>query len=224
MILTKHMSRWLWAACLFCLTLPLQAAPLNLNPSEPDVFADFVVDYTYTGGGSGGVLSIDHVDIGGFGILFYTDSSLGLSNSGFFGTYDLNALFDDAGNFVSGDLTVTTNDAIAGVTAGADTILTGTLTNFGFSGIDDAGVLEFEFTPTGGVWGTYDWGGVIAGVTIDGGTAPTGDWDLDPDTFTQSWSSTNANGDTFVPIPGAVWLFASGFMALAGLSRRHREA
>jgi hypothetical protein len=231
--------------------LPVHAASLNLTQTEPDVFTDTTVVYTYnaicendngatgtcgdvaSGGGSPtsreydvarADLSSGSLSIDDLnGILFYDD---GASQTGFGGDFTITALFDGFGTFLSGSLSISqiSGPTLTGLSAAPTTIALGDIFNFGFSGTGSGGFLDFESTLTGGEWDALSvtgTTGTIAGTTISSGI-PAGAWTTS--LFTSSWSGSSTP-DTFtvVPVPAAVWLFGSGLLALAGVSGRRRK-
>jgi hypothetical protein len=148
----------------------------------------------------------------------------------------------------SSSLAVKGKTTTAGFTSG--TLVTGTPTSalappynkayqFGYAGASKAGIFEFVFNNIGGDYRAYstNQGGIIISTGSTGfcrgvytyttktcsGTTPTTSWDSQGINFWKSNFSGQANADTFVPVPAAVWLFGS---ALAGLTvaRRRKSA
>jgi hypothetical protein len=134
--------------------------------------------------------------------------------------------------------------------ANSGTVLSGNLVNFGFSGTpgtpNDTLRAQFVFNLTGGDLytigarlGSLNYlSGVATGLTGTG-TSPLAaantaygtsalDWDglttgTQQRAFMQDFSyctGCSATLDTMVPVPGAVWLFGSGLIALIGIARR----
>jgi hypothetical protein len=92
---------------------------------------------------------------------------------------------------------------------------------FGYSGTGVAGVFEFVFNNVGGDMDPYagaDWGGIIISTFNMTGTA--GGWDAAGVNFWKTAHTGTANIDTFVPVPGAVWLFGSALACLGWIRQR----
>lgn len=188
---------------LFVLGANVQAAPLNLTLNNtPDIVSSFI-DVTYDSG-------TDSLTASGFAFELDDDGSVpaeAISN----GTFDLSATIDEFGTMTSGSLTIGGTVASLGFNSG--TLLTGTLTAFGFrdSGGDP---LEFLFDVTGGDAAGLYGGGSIPGGIILSDTGFTG-------SFASNFNSSTGVADVApVPLPAAVWLFGSGLLGLVGLSRR----
>ena len=189
-----------------------QAAPLNLTLNDfPDIVSAFI-DVTYDA-------DTDSFSASGFALELDDDGSVPAEAiSG--GTFDLSAIIDDAGALVGGSLTIGGTVASLGFNSG--TLLTGTLTAFGFP---DAGgdPLEFLFDVTGGdlapLYGSLP-GGVILSFTDF-----TGDFTADFDNLINGDPGTGSAVANVapVPVPAAVWLFGSGLLGLAGLGRRRHS-
>ncbi len=230
-----------------------QAAGLGLVPGYPDITTDYSeVIYDYTAG-VGGTLTIDGTLTGNGvgqtiqltpgGPFYYI---LDPSNPGdpFNTGYSLTATFNSAGQFTGGSVTVT-GKVVTDTDFFADgdlfddlhpdyssgTLLTATLTDFGFVGLPIPGskdqlLLEFLITTTGGDLFTagFNYGGVI----WNGQVIPTFgmDWDLGGlSAFQRNFASCSGCGatlNTFVPLPAAPWLFGAGLTGLATLARRRR--
>lgn len=136
----------------------------------------------------------------------------------------------------SGDTTYNSALSAFGTVAGnpnfqSGTIVTGTPVNattygylypFGYSGTGTAGTFEFVFNNIGGDFAAYAgpgaYGGIIVSTTNLTGAA--GGWDAAGIDFWKTAHSGTANVDTFVPVPGAVWLFGSALAGLAALRRK----
>lgn len=177
------------------------AAPLNLNlNSEPDIFSSFInLDYS----AAGSLLTAS-----GFAL----NLSLGGTNDIAGGSFDLSASIDNAGVFSGGTLDI--GGTIAGLGFNSGTLLTGTLTAFGFNGAG-GDPLEFLFNATGGdALGLYSGlGGIILSGTGFGGS------------FANDFGSNpfGAMADVgVVPVPAAVWLFGSALLGLIGYNRRRK--
>jgi hypothetical protein len=130
------------------------------------------------------------------------------------------------------------------------TVLTGNLTDFGFYGSQNGSMdnltLNFLYDVTGGDLSSlgYTWGGIELHTNVQtalsGGMSP-----LQAANIAYGMSATNWDGlttatqqlafmqdfykctsgctqtlDTFVPLPGAVWLFGSGLIGLFAFTRR----
>jgi hypothetical protein len=187
---------------------PAQAALLNLIPETPDIASSFL-DISYNA-------ATNILEAQGFASSL--DDGVGGGGAIVGGTFNLNAEIDAGGNLLGGII-------IIGGTVGAansGTLLTGNLTDIGFSevvGVSDP--LEFLFEVTGG-----DLAGAYGGT---GGTILTG-------TDFAGWLGNFANApfsgasDTFavspspVPVPATVWLFGTALIGFVGMSRRRKVA
>ncbi len=187
----------------------LQAAPLSLIPGTPNlILFGGSIDYT----GATGALSITG-----------TTMDLDVNGSGFVtvvgGNFSLDAVLDSSGVFQSGSLSVTGTTGDPGFPG--TSLLTATLTDFGFGGSGPAGVFEFAMNVTGGDMAAFGSSGGVIASTFS--LSPSGgiNWDATLD-FQQNFSAT-VNVDAFVPVPAAVWLFGSALLGMAGLGRRVRK-
>jgi hypothetical protein len=221
------------AALVFCTAVLLilgqavNAAPLNLTPSYPDLASGGTIDYD---SGTGTFTLVDNnvmtlTPPPGTGFEFITD------DVGSFGaaSYSLVANFV-GGVFQNGTVTVT-GKAYSGNTDWiSGTIVQADLSAFGFSGVGQAVVFEFGMANVTGDMAAFgSSGGIIAASfdLVDGSSNPIiGDWDPldnnDPTYFLSDFSGTASSVDTFVPVPAAVWLFGSAILGLVGLARRKR--
>ena len=182
-----------------------QAALLNLMPDTPDITSAFInVDYN-----------------GGTDLLTASGTALSLDDDGVLpalnivgGSFDLNATIDAAGILSGG--TISIGGTIAGIGAISGILLTGELTDVGFS--DTGGdPLEFLFDVTGGDLSSL-YGGTGGIILTSSGFQ---NW-VDFQNFAFSGVS-----DTFavspIPVPAAVWLFGSALLGLAGFGRHSRR-
>ena len=206
-------SRLLGAMCAcFIVLVPslAQAAPLNLTLNDvPDIVSQFI-DVTYDA-------SLQTLSASGFALELDDDGSVPPEPIAG-GTFDLTATIDNAGNLVNGTIAIGGTVASLGFNSG--TLLTGTLTAFGFPSVG-GDPFEFLFDVTGGdAAALYGAGSVPAGVILSG-TGFGGDFGSDFDNLSTSPGTgiAVANVGT-VPIPAALWLFASGLLGLIGLARR----
>lgn len=183
------------------------AAPLNLIlASAPNIFSDNLgVQYgllpdILTVSGNASTLDED-----GIGPALSIDSTCCGT------TFNLSATIDSAGIASGGSLTIGGTVAALGFNSG--TLLTATLSSFGFpaAGGDP---LEFVFDVTGGdAAGLF---GAQFGVVLTGTGLP-------PTLFSSGFNNTRAGqavAAPVVPIPAAVWLFGSGLLGLMGIARR----
>jgi hypothetical protein len=179
----------------------------------------------------------------GSGAVGVTDSNSTASN------YNLTVIlgFNSTGTALSGILATdpwvsgtdgTYNSALSafGTVAGnpnfqSGTIVTGTPVNattygylypFGYSGTGAAGTFEFVFDNIGGDFAAYAGPGAYGGIIVStfNLTGAAGGWDAAGIGFWKTAHSGTANVDTFVPVPGAVWLFGSALAGLAALRRK----
>lgn len=127
------------------------------------------------------------------------------------GIFDLTASINDFGELAAGSLSI--SGIVTGLSFNSGTLLTGTLTDFGFNTIGDP--LEFLFDITGG-----DAAGLYGGVGSKGGiilsnTSFSGSW-------TDNFSSNNGVSDVgaAVPEPNSLVLIASGLVFLTGVRRK----
>ena len=206
-------SRLLGAVCAcFIVLVPslAQAAPLNLTLNDvPDIVSQFI-DVTYNA-------TLDELTASGFALELDDDGSVPAEAIAG-GTFDLSATIDATGSLSGGSLSIGGTVASLGFNSG--TLLTGTLTAFGFP---DAGgdPFEFLFDVTGGdAAALYGGGSVPAGVILSG-TGFGGNFTSDFDNLSSGTGTgiAVANVGT-VPVPAALWLFGSGLLGLTGLARR----
>jgi hypothetical protein len=204
-----HLSR-LIAVSVLLFGVAAHAAPLNLNLADaPNIFSDnlgvqygFLPD-TLTVSGNASTLDDD-----GVGAAEPIDSTCCGT------TFNLSATIDSAGMASGGSLIIGGTVAALGFNSG--TLLTGTLSSFGFpaAGGDS---MEFVFDVTGGdAAGLF---GAQFGVVLTG----TG---LSPTLFSEGFNTraVQATAASIIPIPAAVWLFGSGLIGLVGLARRRKSA
>ena len=206
-------SRLLGAVCAcFIVLVPslAQAAPLNLTLNDvPDIVAQFI-DGTYNSASDAFVAS-------GFALEIDDDGSVPAEPIAS-GTFDLTATIDNAGNLVGGTIAIGGTVASLGFNSG--TLLTGTLTAFGFPNVG-SDPFEFLFDVTGGdAAALYGGGSVPAGVILSG-TGFGGDFNSDFDNLSTGPGTGIAVANVgSVPIPAALWLFVSGLLGLTGMARR----
>ncbi len=229
-------------------------ALLGLSPSFPDINSSAGAKISYNWddiNNTGGVLTIQ-------GSLYSANKSLQLISfagepSHYLGPtaaapgptdYLLTANFDASGMFTGGSVSIlgyvtpfnssNVNDGITPPAGWANTgtVLTGTLTDFGFLGDATAAAgtdllrMDFRMTPTGGdlyTLGYTNGGGVIASGNVGGGPgAPWTNSAFQQDFATCATCGT-ATVDTFVPVPAAAWLFMSGLIGLGSVAKRKRQ-
>lgn len=187
--------------------------PLTLDDS-PDLFSSGI-DVVYSGGtltATGWTTQMDHDGDGDYTAITENTS---------WGSFSLSAAIDGSGALSSGSVTLDGEIAGLGYTSG--TLLTGTLTDFGF---DETGgeILEFVFTVTGGdAAGLYGSGPV--GMIMNS-TGFDGSWGDGFDNYNEDWGggpmTGNAQSSTApIPEPATLVLLASGAAAML-LKRRKR--
>ena len=196
---------------LFLLSASAHAAPLNLTLFDfPDIVSTFI-DVTYDAGTDSFVAS-------GFALELDDDGSVPAEAIDG-GTFDLSASIDSSGSLSGGALTIGGTVASLGFISG--TLLTGSLTAFGFpnAGGDP---LEFLFDVTGGDAASLYGGGSIPGGIILSATGFTGDFTSDFDNLFSGNPGTGSGVANVapVPLPAAVWMFGSGILGMIGLGRR----
>lgn len=189
----------------FAVTTGVQAAPLGLTLFDtPDIVSSFI-DVVYDAG-------TDSLTAAGFALQLDDGSPNPIAG----GLFTLNAAVDDSGNLSGGSLTI--SGTIAGLGFNSGTLLTGTLSAFGFPGAG-GDPLEFLFTVTGGdaaaLYGSA--GGIILSQS-----GFTGDWANDFDNLISGIPGTGQGlADTAaIPLPGAVWLMLTALFSLGAVRRR----
>ncbi len=177
-------------------------AELNLSLELPDVLSQFI-DVDYDAGtnqftATGFALELD-------------DDGVGAAEAIAGGTFDLTATIDAGGNLGGGTITIGGTVAALGFNSG--TLLTGTLTDFGFP---DAGgdPLEFLFDVTGGDLAAL-YAGRPGGVILAGGTGFNGSF------ATNFTGGGTTSADTApVPTPGALVFIGAAGLGLCARRRR----
>lgn len=201
------MRRLFSAAVVIGMLLPtvVQAAPLGLILNDsPDITSVFM-DVSYNAGSQS-------LAANGFSATLDDDGvgpALDFDN---FGTFDILASIDNSGAPLGGSLTITGD--LTSTLGLSGTLLTGTLTDFGWFGTTRDG-FEFLFQVTGGLLATaqyYGLPGSSVGVIYDSGE------DVFNGTFVSSFSSSGF-GSGFsdsAPIPEPTtlaFLFAAAFLS-----------
>jgi hypothetical protein len=204
-------SRLLGGMCVWSVTAIsslAQAAPLNLTLNDvPDIVAQFI-DVTYDAASDAFVAS-------GFALEIDDDGSVPPEEI-LIGTFDLSATIDATGTLIGGSLTIGGTVPTLGYNSG--TLLTGTLTSFGFPNVG-SDPFEFLFDATGGdaapLYGSGPAGVILSGTGFDG------DFSSDFDNLSIGPGSGIAVANVgVVPLPAALWLFGSGLLGLTVLGRR----
>ena len=198
------------AVAILALVGVTQAAPLGLLLQDaPDVMSSFIsVNY---------VAATDTLTASGFALTLDDDGSVPPENIAG-GSFDVSAAIDGAGNPLGGTLTIGGTVASLGFNSG--TLLTGSLTGFGFPAVGDP--LELLFSVTGG-----DAAGLFGGIGPTVGVILTGSG------FSGSFAS-DFSGPVFggvadtaplVPLPSALLTGAMllGCMVIGGTARRLRR-
>ncbi len=204
----------LMAAAILVFASGAKAASLNLIQQFPDIASTNILT-TYAPGGANNFLAAGSAVVYNDGV---NPSSVILPTLGL-PNWNISATIDNAGNASAGSLSITGLLAppVAGQGGPTNTLLTGTLSAFGFPGGGGGDPLEFLFTVTGGDLAALM--GTPVGVILNG-TGFSGSFDT-------AFTGSSGTADTFaVPIPGAAWLFGSGLLGLLGVGRwrRHRRA
>lgn len=184
-----------------------QAALLGLTLLDtPDIVSDFI-DVSYDA-------STDSFTANGFARELDDDGSVP-AEAITDGTFNISATIDGSGSLTSGSLSIGGTVASLGFNSG--TLLTGSLTAFGF--LDSGGdPLEFLFDVTGGdaagLYGSI--GGIILGATGFGGNFTS---DFDNLVGGVPGTGSAVANVAPVPLPAAIWLFGAGLLGLVGLGR-----
>ncbi len=193
-----------FAATLLFTAGGVQAASLNLSLNDfPDILSQFIaVSYTQ---------STDQLSAIGFALEINDDGvgdAEGITN----GTFSLTAAIDNTGNLSGGSVEIGGTVPTLGFNSG--TLLTGTLTDFGFP---DAGgdPLEFLFDVSGGDVAPL-YGGLPGGIIL-AATGFGGDFNVD---FA---NGTGVADVAPVPIPAAIWLFGSSLVGLMAVAARRKH-
>jgi hypothetical protein len=182
---------------------PAKATPIGLVLDDfPDIFSSFItVDYT---------ASTDALTADGFASTIDLGGGQQPITSG---TFDLDAEIDGLGGLVSGTISIGGTVASLGFNSG--TLLTGTLTAFGFP--DGAGqTFEFLFDVTGGdaAGGYGSEGGILLSSTGFGGS------------FGSDFGNDTGVSDTApaMPEPSGFIVFGIGAMVVGGAAVTRRRA
>jgi len=186
------------------------ATPLGLDllpagpGADPDIFAGFG-SATYTAATDQFVITMQPQTIFSGGVNYGIVAGLA--------DYTLIAEIDDFGNLVSGSLTI--NGTAGGLGFNSGTLLTGTITEFGF---DTAlAPFEFVFDVTGGdaagLWGSEPGGIILTGTGFGGSFGSD---------FSSAFAGTSDTG-VVIPEPSTGLLFGVALLIL-GLSARRRAA
>ena len=197
--------------CASLLATTAQAALLNMTLANfPDIVSGFI-DVSYDA-------STQAFSASGFSLELKIsgNSPEQITN----GNFNLDATIDNNGSLFGGTLTIGGTIASLGFNSG--TLVTGTLTAFGFP--DDGGdLLEFHFDVTSGdaasLYGPR--GGIILGNSgFDGYFSA--DFDNLAAGITGTGFGATDTASIATPVPAALWLFGSGLLCLAGITRRRR--
>lgn len=190
-----------------------------------------------------------------------TDGSTAFNVARSYTNYSLVANFDADGFFTGGTVSIlgylsdatrtAANTVYGGLWTDSGTVLTGTLTQFGFTGgggTSDNIKLQFTYDVTAGNFfdigfrgGSAEYQGYVRTLAT-GGISPLAAYNAANSTSYTTWDQLTLSGqqqafmqdfayctegctatiDTWVPLPGAVWLFGSGLAGLAGFARRRK--
>lgn len=222
------------------------AVLLGIIPDQvPDAKSRNTINYYFTNGNDatgGFTMEID-------GLVTLLDDGISSTVvdgacAGGLGCYNLDATFNSSGVWQSGTIQLTGTAPSATPIHTSGLLVDGILTNFGWGGNGASGLFEFSFdlltSDFKDIWSAANGGSVIdtrelafgAGnlgacddfVTTD---CYVGDWDA-TSLMTQEFStaqppgiflSGGTTGDTFVPVPAALWLLGSA-LGLLGFMRR----
>lgn len=209
-----RLSTIIGSACLLLILTvgPAQATPLNLTLSNfPDIISGFI-DVIYDA-------TTDNFSASGYALEL--DDGVGMPESISGGTFDITVMIDDSGVASGGTLTIGGTVLALGFSSG--TLLTGTLTDFGYSGTG-GDPLEFLFDITGGdASGLY--GAAPAGVILSA-TNFGGSFAVDFDNLIGGvlYTGTGTAISDIAPVPEAssLLLFGSGLVTLV-ISRRWKK-
>ena len=192
------------AAAMLLFAPGAKAMPLNLVPQTPDIVSASVAN-SYTAGTT-------------VYTAFAVAQNLNVPPVSAIvgGSFHVKANIANAGVLIGG--TVKIGGSIAGLGFNSGILLTGNLTALGFP-VGGGSPIEFLFNVTGGdAAGLY---GAVGGIILGNPGLPATLWAAD-------WTggpSSLTTADTFaVPVPGAVWLFGSGLLALLGFMRKSTRA
>ena len=207
----------LLAVVLVCLMLtvgPVQAMPLGLVHSNPDLYAENIT-LSYD-------KDTDVFTASGFTRRYTVPPSYDIDFTQV-RTWTLNAIIDGTGKATSGNITIM-GTILDGDPTHTGTLLTGTLQSFGFvpDGSPGDPYFEFLFASSGGAL-TSDFGGAgnLFAVAISGGIDLGSPFQGD---FQTSFEYVAMQSDTFYqPEPATLSLLAAGALGLLARRRRSKK-
>ncbi len=183
------------------------AAPLGLTLLDSPDIASFFIDVSYDAGS-------DLLEASGFALVLNDDGS-DPGEDILNGIFELSATIDAAGELWGGTLLIQGTVPTLGFNSG--TLLTGDLSDFGFSTSND--LLEFTFDVTGGdaaaLYGSI--GGTILAFTGFTGSFAT---DFDNLQGGQAGTGGGMSDGAAIPEPATAFLMLAGLLGLASRSRR----
>ena len=200
----KRISYGLGLAFLLQTSFTAQAASLDLNLQLPAINTSFM-NTNYDAG-----TGIFDVTYGFANTITFDGSTDNITGGGMSFSANVSAGGPGDASLNSGTFSITGTSGIYN----SGTLLSGNLIDLGYANNGNQS-LEFLFSVTGGdLAGFYDSGFGGFNLFVSG---------YNDDNFNTSFSNTSYNGFATiapVPVPAAVWLFGSGLLALAGITRR----
>lgn len=210
--LQSHLGRVLFpllavVACIFLTGSSVQADPLNLTPTRPDISA-LNLGLSFTSSTSS--FRATGSSPNSFFLFTGTNGATTAINNG---SYALNATINSAGVFSGGTFSIMGNGG---------TLLTGALTSFGFTNSGSgSGTFEFTFNTISSnpLFGFGPTGGII----LSSSNLTPGNWSF-VSNFSGTASSNNfATPAAAIPEPASIILLSLGGLGLAAKRRRSKK-